>query len=702
MLKGSSKSWFIEPLRYFDKQAGDNIYVVYETKDVIPHSGINCGVREIATRQITNTNARIEGTATGTCKMVEVAIASDDSMVYRYGSALKVQQHNIGVINTMVGLYGNTQLTGQYLEFRIVGQYVSTAQANNALSPLYTGQDATILLPNFMAWGQAGNFGFSYDLGVYWTTKNITDAGGNTGVIGLAYVGATCTSFKYQILEDLSLLSGAYLGVLAAHETGHNFGANHDADGDPYIMAPSIDNVTDFSAASIVSMDAYMASGSATCFSNCNTLMPVAQFNASNTSVCTNNSLTFTDFSVGQVTGVSWTFQDGTPATSTNRSQTVTFSTPGYKTITLTATNANGTNSVSKSILVSNSTHNSSGCYATNHGGAPDFGVLLSFLLQDLRYAPASPLAGVYTNKTCDNITVLRPGTTYPVFATIGYSGSFNWSNNLQLFIDYNDDGDFGDANEMIFTPPTCTAGGEIQFTFTTPATVPKMDAYLRMRVLTKDCTYSPKDGCFVPDNSSTTDFSVYFSSSAVLPLLLTSFDGYYSNGKNELNWQTETEANTDHFIIERSVDGSQYVEVGRVLAKGLGATRINSYQLTDALLNAQNVNRFFYRLKIVDKDGSYKYSKLVITTRPGGDNVQVLVYPNPVLRNNTLQIKKATNNMSVIEIYNSMGQRVYSKRVTASLYNVSVDVPANWSSGVYMIRITDNKESWSRSVMIK
>ncbi|HEX6427463.1 MAG TPA: GEVED domain-containing protein, partial [Niastella sp.] len=347
-------------------------------------------------------------------------------------------------------------------------------------------------------------------------------------------------------------------------------------------------------------------------------------------------------------------------------------------------------------------THATAGCRTTVAGPAPDFGLLRSFLLQDLRFTPASLFVGnIYDNKTCDNITVLQLGTIYPVFATIGFPSPQDWTNNLQLFIDYNDDGDFADANEIILTPPTCT-DGDIQFTFTTPATVPVMDAFLRMRVVTKDCTYAPITGCSVPNNSNTTDFSVYFPSAVVLPILLTRFDGYYSNGKNELNWQTETEANTDHFIIERSVDGSQYIEVGKVPAKGLGRARINSYQLTDALLNAQNINRFFYRLKIVDKDGSYKYSKLVITTRPDGDNVQVLVYPNPVLRNTTLQIKKSTNNMSVIEIFNSMGQRVYARRMTASMYNESVDVPANWGAGIYMIRITDNKESWSGAVMIK
>jgi hypothetical protein len=269
------------------------------------------------------------------------------------------------------------------------------------------------------------------------------------------------------------------------------------------------------------------------------------------------------------------------------------------------------------------------------------------------------------------------------------------------VFIDYNNDGDFLDANEVVYTSPT-SAQGNVNFSFTTPSSVPLMDTYLRLRVVSIENSAAITNGCSIPVTSNVNDYAVYFSNSIALPLLLTGFDGYYSNGKSELNWQTETEVNTDHFIVERSIDGNNYTEIGNVPAKGLTNTRTNYYQLTDGLLTAQNANRFFYRLKIVDKDGSFKYSKLVITTRPAGDNVQVIVYPNPVLRNTTLQIKKATNDLSVIEIFNTMGQRVYSKRLTASLYNVSVDIPGNWSSGVYMVRITDSKESWSGAVMIK
>jgi PKD repeat protein len=696
ILTGSSKSWFIEPLRGFNKQAAEDIYVVYETSDVVPRSDISCGVTEAMTRRITNNStARIEGTATGTCRMVEVAIASDHTMMSRYTTSSAVQQHNIAVMNTMVGLYGNAQIGSQYLEFKINGQYVSAAEANNPFSPANTGTDASDLLADFTNWGMAGNFGFTYDLGVVWTTRDISG-----GVIGVAYVGTICSPFGYQILEDLTTLSAAKLAALAAHETGHNLDCNHDA-GSGFIMASSIGNTaaTDFSATSLSEMDTYI-NGNNSCLGTCNASAPVARFNTSTAGTCTSSgSITFTSYSVGQVTGVSWTFQDGTPATSTSASQAVTFSSTGYKQVTLTATNATGSNSMTKFVYVGNNTHGTSGCWSTFSDGSSTWGILQSFLVGDLKFA-VNPTAGanMYYNNTCTDVTSLQPSTTYTGTAYVGFAPN-GWTGKFQLFIDYNNDGDFADINEAVYTSPACTYEGS--FTFTTPASIPVMDAYLRMRAVAISCTSSNTAGCSVPNTATTADFSVFFSN-VILPVMVKQFDGYYSNGKNELNWQTETEANTNHFIVERSIDGSNYTEVGNVKAKGLTNSLYNYYQITDPLMNAQNVNRFLYRLKIVDKDGSYKYSKVVITNRPAEDKLQVLLYPNPVLRNTTLQIVKPNNNISLIEVFNNMGQRVYAKRMTIGLYNVSVDVPSNWSSGIYMIRVSDNKESWSRPVMIK
>lgn len=71
---------------------------------------------------------------------------------------------------------------------------------------------------------------------------------------------------------------------------------------------------------------------------------PVADFNASDRFVCQGTSVTFEDFSWrAAVDSRVWTFEGGTPSTSTSATQSVTYDTPGYKKVTLSVTNANGT-----------------------------------------------------------------------------------------------------------------------------------------------------------------------------------------------------------------------------------------------------------------------------------------------------------------------------------------------------------------------
>ncbi|MFV8347010.1 endonuclease/exonuclease/phosphatase family protein [Flavobacterium sp. ZB4P13] len=76
--------------------------------------------------------------------------------------------------------------------------------------------------------------------------------------------------------------------------------------------------------------------------------VPVAAFTASPTSVVTGGSVTFSDQSTGTPTSWSWSFIGGTPSTSTAKNPTVTYSTNGTYAVTLTATNANGTNTLTK------------------------------------------------------------------------------------------------------------------------------------------------------------------------------------------------------------------------------------------------------------------------------------------------------------------------------------------------------------------
>ncbi len=78
----------------------------------------------------------------------------------------------------------------------------------------------------------------------------------------------------------------------------------------------------------------------------CPTEPPVAGFTASDTEICVGQSVTFTDVSTNIPSAWTWTFEGGTPSSSTSQNPTVTYNTPGVYDVTLVAANYNGTNQV--------------------------------------------------------------------------------------------------------------------------------------------------------------------------------------------------------------------------------------------------------------------------------------------------------------------------------------------------------------------
>ena len=78
----------------------------------------------------------------------------------------------------------------------------------------------------------------------------------------------------------------------------------------------------------------------------CPTEPPVASFTASVTEICVGQSVTFTDTSTNIPSAWTWTFEGGTPATSTDQNPVITYNTPGVYDVTLVAANYNGTNQV--------------------------------------------------------------------------------------------------------------------------------------------------------------------------------------------------------------------------------------------------------------------------------------------------------------------------------------------------------------------
>jgi hypothetical protein len=128
---------------------------------------------------------------------------------------------------------------------------------------------------------------------------------------------------------------------------------------------------------------------------------------------------------------------------------------------------------------------------------------------------------------------------------------------------------------------------------------------------------------------------SFYFAANNfTLPLDLLSFTGHLQNDNSVLlNWKTENEINTSHFAIERSIDGNRFSGIGNVPASGRNSTGNSfNYSFTDNDAANQLSQRIYYRLKMIDIDGTYKYSNIVSVSLPLTTG-KLSISPNPVVR---------------------------------------------------------------------
>lgn len=95
-----------------------------------------------------------------------------------------------------------------------------------------------------------------------------------------------------------------------------------------------------------------------------------------------------------------------------------------------------------------------------------------------------------------------------------------------------------------------------------------------------------------------------------------------------KLLWSTSSEDNNSHFEIEQSMDNAAFKMVGKV--KGMGtASSVSHYTYTDLSPLTDNIKQVYYRIKQVDFDGKYEYSKTVNVTSIAEHN-QFTIHPNP------------------------------------------------------------------------
>lgn len=174
-------------------------------------------------------------------------------------------------------------------------------------------------------------------------------------------------------------------------------------------------------------------------------------------------------------------------------------------------------------------------------------------------------------------------------------------------------------------------AGGIVTITYRAIANTP-----YKVSENTRAWAVNPCADCDEGTNFTQTNFQI----DGPLPVELVYFKVQYEDCNTTLKWSTASEENNDYFIVEKSNNGIDFSEVGRI--DGAGTTiEIQTYLWVDK--NISQINNY-YRLKQVDFDGRFEYSDIVFVQLEKGclDDVwiQALVYPNPTKDITTLDIE--------------------------------------------------------------
>jgi hypothetical protein len=136
----------------------------------------------------------------------------------------------------------------------------------------------------------------------------------------------------------------------------------------------------------------------------------------------------------------------------------------------------------------------------------------------------------------------------------------------------------------------------------------------------------------------------------SVLPVELTAFSGWEENGQVQLAWTTQSERNSDYFVVEKSQDGRLFEAIGNVEAAGFSLVRID-YSFADP---APGPGANYYRLRQVDFDGTVNFSKVIEVWLP--DAAAVAVYPNPFQEFVHLKLPHGLTQPGPGDFYRSVG----------------------------------------------
>jgi hypothetical protein len=250
------------------------------------------------------------------------------------------------------------------------------------------------------------------------------------------------------------------------------------------------------------------------------------------------------------------------------------------------------------------------------------------------------------------------------------------------------------------FTDNSSSWGGytTLNWNFTTPTISSGTSLILSIKSVASP--YYDQGGAYCPQTSVTpvryacsNTYGMlvsYVGFNAPNPVTLVNFTAVKNGSSVDLDWQTATEINNDYFVVEKSRNGIDFTAFGIVDGAGNSQSTLN-YQTTDY---APYSGISYYRLKQVDYDGKFSYSKIVAVVN---EETEITIYPNPSLGSFKINVINEKQPYSV-EITDAEGRLVYKSLEGSDNSLIEIN---GLSKGVYVVQVVGTNTVVNRKLVV-
>ena len=184
---------------------------------------------------------------------------------------------------------------------------------------------------------------------------------------------------------------------------------------------------------------------------------------------------------------------------------------------------------------------------------------------------------------------------------------------------------------------------------------------------------------------------------SAPLPVELLDFRAAKQDAQVLLVWVTSREINVQKYDVEFSIDGVTFNPFETVSAKGNSLTQTNYQTIHCCPITGIN----YYRLKMIDVDGKYKYSP--IRAVKFESTMGMKLYPNPIVGTSTVTVifDKPLSQASQLYVYDANGIKILTLLLNRGIRQYNLLLNQSLPTGSYYVIVNTGKDIY-RSILVK